>query len=139
MEIARSRADGRPLRIAESVLNLLDDRVLVDTVRDSLAELRVPEPLPLPRCEIGLAGVRVTAGVHVECQERCPESGTASVDREVSFLLQRFEDHEFLAQDAMDIRLSAWNLMSSASRSGTISYLILSRYGRPLPASSLSQ
>ena len=40
VKVACGRTDGRPLRIAESVQDVVDDRVLVDNVGDGLTELR---------------------------------------------------------------------------------------------------
>ena len=110
MEVARGRAYRRPLRVAEAILHVVDDRVLVDYGRDGLAELLVAEPLQLLGGEVALAGVGVHAGVHVESQERRAESGASLVYREVPFFLERFQLCEVLAQHAVGIRLTRQEL-----------------------------
>ena len=106
MEVARGRADRGPLRVAEAVHHLGDDPLLVDAVRERLAELLIPEPAKLVRGDVGRTALRARAGVHVEDEERGAERGAAPVDDEVALLLGRLEAGVLLACDAVQIRLA---------------------------------
>ena len=59
------------------MLHVFDDRALVEAVSHGLTELRVLEPFQLPGRDLELAYVRVPVEVHVECEERRPESGAS--------------------------------------------------------------
>ena len=74
------------------------------------AELRIPEPFQLLCREVRLAALGVAARVYVERQERRSKGGTAPVDREVPFLLQRLEDRKLLAGHAVHVRLARLEL-----------------------------
>ena len=92
------------------MLHVVDDRGLVDGVGHGLPELRVSEPLQLLGRDVGLAGVGVLAGVHVEYEECRPKRGTSPVYREVSFFLQRLELCVLLAQNSVGVRLARQEL-----------------------------
>ena len=105
VKVAGGRADGGPLRVGQTVLHVGDDPVLVDAVGDRLAESQVPEPVELLRCDVGLTGLLVHTGVHVERQEVRPEPRAPPVDREVALGLQRLQLGELLAEHPVYVRV----------------------------------
>ena len=110
VEVAGGGADRRPLRVAEPVLDLGDDPLLVDAVRHGAAELDVGEPRQLLGGDVGVAALRVRAGVEVEAEEHGAEGRTAPVDGEVACLLLRLEGGVVLAAQSVRIHLAGLEL-----------------------------
>ena len=85
------------------MLDLLDDRVLVDDVSHRPAKLQIAKPVPLLLGQVCLAALGIGSLVLIEGQEGRAEVRTATMNGEVLLVLERFQVGELVTEDTMNV------------------------------------